>query len=602
MVSLSSALGIAIGGMQSSQLGLGTVSHNVTNANTVGYTRQSVQTTNVAYNGFGAGVQVGNVDRVVDSFLNTRVLNQLSELESATTTRAYMDTVEGAFTGANTDANLDSLVNNMFAGLNSLAGDPGNSALKRNAVQQLSLVSTTLNGMNSDLTDVINRVNIEISEEISRLNTTLARIGELNIEIATQQAGGNNGANTNDLLDERDRQLDVLAKDFKLNIIVSGSSNSIRVTTENGQKLLDEGSYVQFERTAGTPYQGIGFRNVISDGTLAPYVNTLNTAALTSGKIAALVTLRDTTIPATISQLDEFADTLVTRMNLISSQGVSTPAQRTLTSGNTSGVSASNADLLTELSASLDNTSFNLSVVDSQGDVVSTTVGVGAITLTGAPTLSIDDIVLAINNSSVGVTTLGAGLGVTASATTDSNGDPVLQIQSTNANYKVVMANTAGDFLGLMGMNNILTGSTSGDIAVRSDIVADPSLFPTGRMRADGGLSSLSTANVIELAQLAETTVSFDSAGGLPAQSSSFIKYIGQMTSDLAVTLNSAKTTETYADSLYNQLQQLKGSVGGVNMDEELALMLVYQQSFQASARIITVVDGLMQEVLNMVR
>jgi flagellar hook-associated protein 1 len=241
-------------------------------------------------------------------------------------------------------------------------------------------------------------------------------------------------------------------------------------------------------------------------------------------------------------------------------------------------------------------------VTDSQGNVINTTVGGGGpISFTG-PTLSLDDIVTAINNNAdVGTTALGGG-GVTASVQTDANGAPYLQLQGTNTNARIVLSSATGDFPGLMGFNNLLTGTGSADIGVRADIRADPTLIPTARMRADGGVSSLSNTNMLELAKLADTKMSFDAAGGIGSQSITAAGYIGEITGSLAVTLQEAKSRAQYADTLHSQLQELKGSISGVNMNEELTLMLTYQQGFQASARLVTVVDSLLQELMNTVR
>lgn len=608
MSSLTSALRIATSGMQASQLGLGTVAHNVTNANTPGYTRQIVQAGNTSYNGFGAGVQINQIQRVTDTFISSRVLGQVSQFDYASTRSSYLQSVEGAFSSTDANSSLDNLVSNMFASLNQLGNDPDNAALKRNVVQTLGLVTDTVNSIHQELTNTAQRANAQITEELSQTNSLLKRIHELNVEIALQTTGTSNGANVNDLMDERDRQVEELSKLFKLDIITNPGNGSLRITTESGQRLVDEASYVQFERTSGTPYQGIGFRSVQVGGNLTTYVNTLNTNLFSTGRIRSLLDIRDTTIPGIISQMDEFATTLKTDFNRVASQGTTYPPQRTLASHNTGHIPAETTDLLTELNPTLLTSTFNLSVTDSQGNVIRSTVGNGgAINFTGlGPTLSLDDIATAINNNAdIGVDALalnGITGGVTASVGTAADGSRFLQLQATNSNARVVISAVNGDFPGIMGFNNILTGDGASDLAVRSALKSDPTLIPTARMRADGGVSSLSNTNVLELAKLAETKLNFDAAGGLGVQNITPGGYIGEITGSLAVTLSEAKSRQQYAETLHSQLQELKGSISGVNMNEELTLMLTYQQGFQASARLVTVVDSLLQELMNTIR
>lgn len=603
MVGLSNALSIATSGMNLSQTGLATVSHNIVNTNSDGYTRQLVQSQSVSVNGFGNGVQLEQVQRVVDQFLVTKSLIQQADVSYANTNSTYLTSIEGTVSNASGEGSLETLAGNFYSSLNSLSNDVGNSALKLNAVQSATLLTDTVRGVRSNLNDIQQRVDSAITDEVSSVNNLLKRVYDLNQQISSATVGTANGANVNDLRDERDRDLQTLAETFKLQVTTNTSNGGYRVTTETGRRLVDESGYVQFERTTGSPFGGIAYRNVNADGSLA--ANTIDPVVdnMTSGRMKALFDLRDTTIPKMTDELDEFSSTLITQVNNVASQGSSFPPQRTLTSQALSGVTSTSSDLYTELSSSLPGSTFNISVVDTQGNVQLTTAGGTPITLPSLPgTFSLDDLATLINNNAtVGNTSLGGTLGVTATAATDASGKPYIQIQTANSNLRVVLSNASGNVLGTLGMNTILSGSSSSDIAVKSALVSDPSLFPTARMNTDGSLSSLNNQNAIALAQLGDTNFSFSAAGDIPALTTTSVKYLNSLVSSLATKLNDAKSRETYATTLQTQLNQQKASTSGVNMNEELGLMLVYQQSFQASARIVSVVDGLMQELTNMV-
>jgi flagellar hook-associated protein 1 FlgK len=190
---------------------------------------------------------------------------------------------------------------------------------------------------------------------------------------------------------------------------------------------------------------------------------------------------------------------------------------------------------------------------------------------------------------------------VTATAGTDANGKPILTIAAANGTQRIVLGNNNGNVLGALGMNTLFTGTDAASIAVKSSIAGNPSLLPTGQMRSDGGLSSLNADNITALAQLADTSIAFGAAGGMPGASVTGSGYANSMASNLAVQTSDAKSRSDFAGNVYTQLTQQLGSVSGVNLNEELSQMLIFQQGFQASAHIVSVVNDLMDTLFQVV-
>lgn len=602
MSSLSNALRIGTAGLQFSQVGLGTVSHNLVNSNTEGYSRQQVQSSAVVNNGFGAGVALNNIQRITDRFLNLRMLAATSDSAQADIKKSYLDTIEGAVTNSSGQGSIETIVGNMFKAMNALTNDPGSSSLKRNVVQQGELTAQTLRDIDADLAQVATDTDNAITAELNTVNQLLVDIHRLNKEIAAQNLGVANGANTNDFRDKRDLKVSQLAQRFGIQVTENTSSGGVRISTESGRKLVDEASYVVLKRTVGTPYKAIGAQNTQVDGTLSATILDIDTAELTTGKIKGLTEVRDTLVPNLKAQFAEFTTQLRTTVNTLHSQGSSYPPLRTLTSGNTAGLPNTTTDLFTNLSGSLANASFNVSVVNSNGDVVLSTTTSSPITLPATGPFTLDNLATLINNNvTVGNGALGAG-GVTGIATLDTNGNPILQIQAANSNQRVVLSNVNGDALGILGMNNFFTGTTPATLQVKSALSNDPNQLAIARMNSNGSLSSSNTQNIVPLAQLSDTTISFGAAGGLGAQTDTAVGYLGQVISNLAVTLNAGKDRAIFTDGLKNQLAELTSSVSGVNINEELSQMLIYQNSFQASSRIITVVSQLLEELANTIR
>lgn len=607
MSGLTSALRIGTAGLNVAQTSLATVSHNVVNANTPGFSRQIAQAGAQAVNGFGNGVELASIQRISDRFINLRATAAQSDVAYAQTRKTYLDTLEGVMTGASAQGGLESVAAEFFKSISELSNDPANSALKRNMVQQAELLTRTVRDVQRDLTITAIDAENQVTAEIANTNQLLKDIGALNAQIAALNIHLANGSNANDLRDARDQKVQELAKLFKLQVSENGENGAVRITLENGRRMVDDAGYVQLKRTPGSPYQGLAVQSVLVDGSLSATELPVEPSTLTSGKFKALFDTRDSLVPNLQAQLEVFADNLRTEFNKVASQGSSVPPIRTLTSGNTlNGVANTTTDLysLPEF-AGLAGSTLHLSITNSLGQPVVTTTTAAAITLPGAGPFSLADLATLINNNAtVGNGALGGTNGVIATALLDTSGRPYLQLQAANSNQRVVLANAGvGDPLGTLGMNNVLTGSGAADLAIDAKFITSPDLLPTARMRAtDGGLSNLDNRNVLALAAFADTKLAFAAAGGMGAQTATVSGYASQVVSNLSVVINDAKDRVTFSTNISTQLEQLRSEVSGVNVNEELAQMLVYQNSFQASARIISVTDQLLQELVNIIR
>jgi len=606
MADLTTALRIGTSGLQLSQLALSTISHNIVNANTTGYSRQIVQTAASSTNGFGDGVLLQAIQRVTDGFTFTRNLGATSASAYSQTRSDSLTSIENAVTNSGTGS-MDTAISNLMDAMNQLSNSPADTSLRRNVMQQAVSTAQILNGINDQLGTVAKNADDTITSDLGTINQLLKQVDTLNKQIAAQSQTGGNGANANDLLDSRDQAVTELSKYFNLQVTTNTSNGGIRVSTTSGRKLVDETGYVQLARdVTGTGFATIVAQNVQVNGSLSPNKLVIDTSRLDGGEIKALVETRDSLVPNVLSQFNQLTAVLKNTMNDLSSQGSSYPPVQSLSSGNLGDVGVA-ADLLTTTGLTgLSGATFNISVVDSLGNPVATTVGGTPINFTPtapATTFSLTDLVNEINNN----TTLGSTGAAPATSTVTASlssvdGKTVLNIAADNSNYKVVLSNASGNALGLMGMNNLFTGNDTSDIAVRSDIVDNPDLIPVARMNSTGGVSSTDSQNILALAQLADAKLNFDGAGDIGPQTNTLGGYAGGIVSNLAITVSDANSNVTFNNNIKNQLSDLISSQSGVNINEELSQMLVYQNSFQASARIITVVNDLFNTLMNSVQ
>lgn len=173
-----------------------------------------------------------------------------------------------------------------------------------------------------------------------------------------------------------------------------------------------------------------------------------------------------------------------------------------------------------------------------------------------------------------------------------------LRFASQDGGDMVVTEASGNSFLSDAGFH-VSDAGTAADLNVRSDIVSSPSLITTGTVQWDSTLGTsgeyyMSTADDTTITQLAAQfngSNSFDAAGGLASVSSTFAERAASIVSTNASLAGNNTQNVTSQKSLTDSLQTKSDSESGVNMDEEMANLIVFQQAFSASARVISVIQ-----------
>lgn len=598
---LSNTLNIALSALQTSQTTLSTISHNISNVNTEGYTRQTVVNGNVALEGYGGGVAIDAINQITDPVLKARLTDQISAMNYHTAQGQFLDNLEVIFGTPGSDTSFEKIMGGFFNDVATLANSPDSSSIQLEVVKNAEFIVDTLNKMYQELNEAQFRADAQIDNAIVDINKSIVKINELNTEIVALGVGSSRGGtNANDLIDARQREIDNIAQYMNVNVTYDELGRAV-VVSEAGRRLVDT-SYVQLERTSPAPgetFSDIGTRPIGGDGQPVNIVFPLLTDRMTDGALKGLIDIRDGEMLGLKEEINNLAAVMIDAFNNIHSQGTSIPPLNSLTSGNGNKLSGPGADLTAELNINVGD-SFDISIVDiATGNPISTTFAAGggttSITITASPT-TLNDVAAAINaNPDIGAD-------VTASVVIDANGDQQLQITANNSSYGVVLNNNTGNVLGALGMNNFFTGTSAEDISIRDDILANPARIATANMReSDGGVSFLDNRNVTALAKLAEESVSFGAAGSLSAQSSSLSEYYISISSNFAIRLQESAKSQDFNAAILNDFETRLSNIQGVNIDEELSNLLVFQRSYQASARIISVVDELYETLVNIV-
>jgi flagellar hook-associated protein 1 FlgK len=163
-----------------------------------------------------------------------------------------------------------------------------------------------------------------------------------------------------------------------------------------------------------------------------------------------------------------------------------------------------------------------------------------------------------------------------------------LQIKGDSGLVTFGFANDTSGALAALGVNNFFTGTGAANIGVSDAIKADPSKFA-----ASGGGIAEDTGVAVKLANLLNTPLTSLGGSNLAVQ---YDKVVGEVTQGSAVTKGVADGFRTFHSTLDSQLL----AVQGVNIDEEAIRMIGYQRAFQASAKVVSTINEMLDVLVKL--
>lgn len=209
----SGLLSVGITGLSVAQLGLNTTGHNISNANTAGYSRQRVdQTTNIPMftnvGSLGQGARVETIRRSYDQFLAQQI--NMSQAASGELDAYYAQIVRVDNMLSDPGSGLSPVLQDFFKSVQTAAANPSLLSARQSALSSAQSLVSRFQGMDQHLTELYDGINGDIQNTTTEINAIAERIGKLNGEIVRVRAG--NGNAPNDLLDQRDQLLNDLNK------------------------------------------------------------------------------------------------------------------------------------------------------------------------------------------------------------------------------------------------------------------------------------------------------------------------------------------------------------------------------------------------------
>ena len=313
-MSLDSILSNAAGGLANIDRQLGVVGQNVSNAGTVGYSREIGTQTSVTADGVGMGVRTGLTGRAINAPLQAGVTLQSAAVSGLQTRQAALqaiDSVQGA-TGQGQD--LASLVGALGDSFTALQGDPSSQA------QQSAVVTAAgqLAGQVRALAGAVGTARQDAQDgavsEVASLNATLSGIGQISDQIMSQRAAGQSTA---DLENQRDALVGTLASIVPVRSATPGNGDLLLVTPR-GVTLPTHSATGPFSLAAATLGPNATYPNPAVPGVMLgnqDVTRQLTGDASGGGQLGANLQLRDATLPAYQGTLDEFAHTLAGRFD-----------------------------------------------------------------------------------------------------------------------------------------------------------------------------------------------------------------------------------------------------------------------------------------------
>lgn len=233
-MSLMGNLYIGASGLQTGQNALNTTAHNMSNIDTVGYTRQQVQlgtrfyntisTSNsaVSYQQLGLGVNYTQVKQVRDYFLDKTYRREVGRSTFYETSYSAIEEVENLLQELEGES-FAGAIKNLWGSVQELAKDPANTVNQSVFVQRCNEFAARANAVYKGLCNYQDNLNYKIEQEVTTMNNYGQRIMELNQEILKIESAGFEKAN--DLRDERNQLIDELAKTGHINCKEDGYGN-----------------------------------------------------------------------------------------------------------------------------------------------------------------------------------------------------------------------------------------------------------------------------------------------------------------------------------------------------------------------------------------
>jgi flagellar hook-associated protein 1 FlgK len=570
-------LDIATRALRSAQSLVDISNQNISNANTPGYSRQTAVIKETApypipvfrqsgqLGQMGTGVEVAEVNRARDTFADYQYRTQVAAQGNWQAQADTLSQVEATINEPSTSG-LSSLMTKYFQSWQEVANSPSDVSVRSNMLQQGVALADSFKNTVDQLSQQKSDVDQQIGLSVGDINNYSQQIANLNVQISTVQ---NSGMQPNDLRDQRDLLVDKLSAVMKVTTI-EAPDGSLNIYVGNHQ-LVDRNTAHQ----VGVDSSGPTAQLVWKDGTNAQLT-------VADGKLAGLVTSRDTILQGRIDAINNLASRVITSVNAIHAAGVGLDG-----TGGMNFFSGTNA---TDMAINPNLTANNIAAAQQQANS------------SGGYTHAIGDstnaVALAQLESALSTASSGLATGQTVGTSTVLG----VNVGEADVNRTFIFSVSAGATPSDPPTVTISDGTRSVNAtwtvaSDRADGVSptrDIYTLDTGSLGVRLTLSAAAGTNVnTALAGLDTQSVTTTGPATINDQYGKEIAAIGV----LAATANGQNTNQQV---LVKQLDNQRQNTMGVSLDEETTNLIQYQHAYQASARVISVMNDMLDTLINL--
>ncbi|GMO67979.1 MAG: flagellar hook-associated protein FlgK [Treponemataceae bacterium] len=610
---------------------INTAGHNISNVDTEGYSRQRVQvkafdplyrpdlTREMLPGQVGQGSEIGSINRLRDEFLDARIVGQ-ANLESYWGTRdKYYGMIEQIYQEPN-DVSVRSTMDMFWQGWQELALNPEEKSARQVVVNRAETLTNSIKQEFNSLAAISNQLTSDIDATVKQVNSYTAQIAELNGEIVRSRAMDDN---PNDLLDRRDLLVDKLSE---LINITTDTRDADEFMIHTDGRILVQGSISRnFEVIPLTEAQGglPGMSRVV-------WEDTQNEATFTGGSLGALIELRDVDIRSHIQNLNTMTLNFADLINGTHRAGMGA-------NGTTGLDFFVEEPFVTDVAGNFDrngdgadDSSYIFRMTGTNELALTQKTGLqGEITIAGKtdnitvpyyPTDTVETIINRINDSDGEVKAYldrnnRLALKGTVAVAEDNPDFVIRHVEDTGfflTGYSGLLqaqgAAGAYDFNQANAVNALVQADENGqngvqfavapvinpsayltvNSAIRSDVLSVAAALPDNNGVAERG----DNRAAVEIAAIRNSTV-------MVGRTRTFDEYFAETVTQVGLQGEKAQINHLSQTTIMNDLKNWRQTISGVNMDEELADMIKFQHGYNASAKYLSVVDKILDTIIN---
>ena len=597
-----------------------TAGHNISNANTEGYSRQRVQIrefdplykpdlTRAERPGMiGQGVDVQSVNRIRDELLDKRIVGQ-QNVESYWQTRSDYYTMLEQIYNEPYDVSIRSNMDKYWEAWQELSVNPESQAARQAVVTRAETLTDSINQRWESLSGVADLINGDIEATVKEVNSITRQIADVNAEIIKSKAMGDN---PNDLLDRRDLLVDKLSE---LINVSTDTRDSDEFMVHVDGRVIVQGNVAR-NIDLEPRFDDTGYSKLV-------WADTGNDAKFSGGKLGALVELRDVDVRNEIQSLNTMTMNFSDLVNDVHRNAVGANKVTGLDFfvqhpfvENANGNFDRNGDGQLDTSYVFRFTGKNQLDLHQQvgiEGVMTFNASSGNVEIPYYHTDTVETVIARINDSNSEVKAYldrnnNLVLKATTSQSVDNPDFVIRHVEDSGyflAGYSGILNGSgqenAYDFAQADAVESLTAGSQfsvspvynpSAYVQVNDVIKNDVMNVAAGYIDSNGNAFTGDARAAVEIASIRNSKI-------MVGSQKTFDDYFADSVTNVGLKGEQAEMNLLSQNAIMEDLHNLRDSISGVNIDEELAEVMKFQHGYNAAAKFITVWDSLVDTIIN---